>query len=157
MNLVSTHERKPSLGGFTFNGIGAEESTSNILPAGIHHCKYCHSQRHFMVSEIKLKFKVVFVPIASIKTTYAVVCSVCGNGYYIDEIQRDALIHHGAKAEVKDDRLVIVPSSSPSPVQETPPTQTPPPLTRQAKTVCPRCGKNQPEAGNFCVFCGTPI
>lgn len=147
METISTRERKPSMSGFLIDGFGAGETTSVLSNVGYHHCKYCYSDQDFVLSEIKLKLKALFIPIASVKTKYAVVCSICGNGYYVDETQRDAILYDGAKAEVKDDRLIITVPDSHRSYEP----------SENSRYVCPRCGKSQPEAGNFCVHCGAPM
>lgn len=95
------------MGGFTLNGMGWGDSFYPKLGLGCHYCIHCKSMEEFVLCEVKTKIKVFFIPTVSIKTSYAVTCAKCKEGYYISDEQRDALLYQGAGIKVDEKTGVI--------------------------------------------------
>ena len=139
---------RPTLSGVSVNGLGYDSVVSPVMDTGVCQCKYCHSMKKFVLAEIALKLR-AFVQLFSVSKKYAVVCSSCKNGYYVDDAQKDAILYHGAGVEVGDDGLVI---SMPGAGKDLPSAH-----DISSGRVCRHCGREQPGQGSFCVYCGKPV
>lgn len=146
----ASKERVSVLNGYTFNGIGFDKILSPMIELGEHHCKYCHSRKIFVLAEEQYRAK-AFIVKANVFSKYAVVCSECGNGYYVDEKQRDSLLYLGAKISVDDEGVSI--GRSNDDVPESKPIN----LGVPCRKFCPKCGTEYSEGENFCGSCGARL
>ena len=147
----TSKERVSALDGYTINGIGYDKRLSPMIELGEHHCKYCHSRKIFILAEEQYRAKALFITVGAF-TKYAIVCSECGNGYYVDNKQRDSLLYCGAKIEVDaDDISIIQPNGDFVPEDKQQEQNTP------AQKVCLKCGTEYSEGDNFCFNCGARL
>lgn len=58
--------------------------------------------KEFVLCEVKRKIEILYIPTISIKTSYAVTCAECKEGYYVSDEQCAALLYHGASIEVDE-------------------------------------------------------
>ena len=139
------------MGGFTVNGCGVGDSFYPKLSLGQHYCRVCGSIQEYSLMEVQRKIKVFFVPTVSINTKYAVACKKCKNGFYITDEQREALWYRNAQIEVTEGEIAIKKSGtiSAEPVKMQ--------VAKGNAPCCPKCGKEQPMKGKFCVFCGEVV
>ena len=96
------------MGGFLFNGCGAADSFYPKKSLGMHYCKYCHSIKEYALMEVKRKIRVVYIPTFSITTKYAVGCTKCKNGYYIEDNVRDEILYGKMGIEMQGDEIKLV-------------------------------------------------
>ena len=144
----TSDERISTIAGYTFNGVGYDKTLSPMIELGEHHCKYCHSRKIFILAEEQFRAKAWFIS-ACVFSKYAVVCSECENGYYVNDKQRDSLLYLGAKIEVDDDSISIT-----QPNDDVVPEDMPQNRNIPARKVCPKCGTEYSEGENFCCNCG---
>ena len=145
----ASKERISTIAGYTFNGFGFDKKLSPMIELGEHHCKYCHSRKTFVLAAEQYIAKVLWVISAGMFSKYAVVCSECENGYYVNDRQRDSLLYLGAKIQVDDDGISIIqPNGDVIPEDRAQKQNIP------AKKVCPKCGTEYSEGENFCGICG---
>lgn len=85
------------MAGFTINGCGAADSYYPLKELGAFHCPKCNSTRLFSLMELKMKIRVLYIPTFTINTKYAVTCTVCENGYYVDEVTKNAILNGSAR------------------------------------------------------------
>lgn len=128
------------MAGVIVNGFGWEDKYHPIRGLGRHYCVHCRSVQDFFLNEVRKKIIIFFfIPTVTINTKYAVLCAHCGEGYYIDDHQRDLILYQDAGIEISFEGIKITGK-----------------ITEQssAKYVCPKCGKPCLESGTFCVYCG---
>ena len=144
----TSDERVSTIGGYTFNGLGYDKRLSPMIELGEHHCKYCHSRKTFILAEEQYRAKAWILTVGAWKK-FVVVCSECGNGYYVNDKQRDSLLYYGAKIEVDADGISIIqPNGDVVPEAKQQKQNIP------AKKVCLKCGTEYSEGENFCGNCG---
>ena len=84
------------MAGFTFNGFGASDTYRTLKELKTAHCNSCRKETTFALMELKMKIRLLYIPTVSIGTKYAVVCTRCKNGYYVDERQRQFILDNPA-------------------------------------------------------------
>lgn len=135
------------MGGFTVDGFGVGDSFYPKLGLGQHYCSFCKSMQEFALMEVRRKIKLLYIPTVSINTKYAVGCAKCKSGYYITDEQRDEILYRGAQIEVKSDGIIIKQIGENAPAR----------IQQAAESVCPKCGREQPNPGKFCSYCGASL
>lgn len=123
------------MGGFTINGFGAADSYYPLKELGTAHCPYCNAHRHYSLMELKMKIRVLFIPTVSIGTKYAVACTQCQNGYYVEEEDKNYILNHPASCVRIEADGVRVLKEQPA-AQSAPVAAEPKPLEVQPQNEC---------------------
>lgn len=152
------------MAGFTINGFGASDSYRTLKELKTARCASCKRDTMFALMELKMRIRLLYIPTVPIGTKYAVVCTRCKNGYYVNEEQRnfildnpasvvtiasDGVVLHGIHAQKDAIEAPVVPEppvqtpepadvSQPKPVQQPPVVQPKPvPQTPVVQTAAP--------------------
>lgn len=78
--------------GISVNGCGTHTAKKKIKYLGDMYCEHCKATHPFYLYEIKNKIIVVYIPIAKTSQRYAIMCSKCENGYYVDDNKKNELL-----------------------------------------------------------------
>lgn len=73
------------MGGFRVNGCGVSDRYYKIMELGYFDCPSCKKHSLFTLDEVKRKVDIFFIPTVAVSQKYAVMCKGCGNGWYIEE------------------------------------------------------------------------
>lgn len=96
------------MAGFTINGFGASDSYYVLKGLRTAHCSYCGKETQWALMELKMKIRLLYIPTVSVGKKYAVACSKCKNGYYVDERQRDFILNNPAdRVSIAKDGVVL--------------------------------------------------
>ena len=96
------------MAGFTLNGFGASDTYHTLKELKTAHCNACKRETTFALMELKMKIRLLYIPTVSIGTKYAVVCTRCKNGYYVDERQKQFILDNPAsKVEIRPDGVIL--------------------------------------------------
>lgn len=96
------------MAGFTINGFGASDSYYVLKGLQAAHCPNCRKETQWALMELKMKIRLLYIPTVSVGTKYAVACSKCKNGYYVDERQRDFILNNSAdRVSITGDGIIL--------------------------------------------------
>lgn len=95
------------MAGILVNGCGASDSYYKIKDLGMAYCSTCRKMRPFALMELKMKIRVFWIPTVPISKKYAVTCTSCKNGYYVDEQQMNDIVNGRVKAEIASDGVTL--------------------------------------------------
>lgn len=144
------------MAGFTINGFGASDSYRTLKDLKTSHCFSCRRDTMFALMELKMRIRLLYIPTVPIGTKYAVVCTRCKNGYYVNEEQRnfildnpasvvtiasDGVVLHGIHAQKNAVEAPVVPEP---PVEAPKPTPEPKPVAPQPPVVQPKPNPQPP-------------
>lgn len=96
------------MGGFMINGCGAADSYYQLKFLETRQCSCCKKPRSFSLMELKMKIRVIFIPTVTIKKRYAIVCESCKNGFFVEEAQKDAIMHGTLIPVIADDGISFI-------------------------------------------------
>ncbi|MEY8337148.1 zinc ribbon domain-containing protein [Lachnospiraceae bacterium 62-35] len=96
------------MAGFLLNGCGASDSYYKIKDLHQARCKCCRRETSWALMELKMKIRIVYIPTVPIRTKYAVICTACKTGFYVDDAQRRFILDHPSSCvEIKEDGVLI--------------------------------------------------
>lgn len=96
------------MAGFTINGFGASDSYYVLKGLQTARCPNCRKETQWALMELKMKIRLLYIPTVSVGTKYAVTCTKCKNGYYVDERQRDFILNNPAdRVSIAEDGVVL--------------------------------------------------
>ncbi len=78
--------------GIRVNGCGTHTAAKKIKHLGDMYCEKCKATHPFYLYEMKNQITVFFVPVAKTSQRYAIMCSKCETGYYVDESKKNELL-----------------------------------------------------------------
>ncbi len=96
------------MGGFMINGCGAADSYYQLKFLETRQCSCCKKPRSFSLMELKMKIRVIFIPTVTINKRYAIVCESCKNGFFVEEAQKDAIMHGTLIPVIADDGISFI-------------------------------------------------
>ena len=109
------------MAGFTINGFGASDTYHTLKELKVAHCKACKKETTFALMELKMKVRLLYIPTVSIGTKYAVACTRCKNGYYVDERQKQFILDNPAsKVDILPDGVILRGINEEQPAVEAP-------------------------------------
>jgi hypothetical protein len=78
--------------GIRVNGCGTHTAAKKIKYLGDMECENCKTNRPFYLYELKNRITLFYVPIVKTSQKYAIMCSKCETGYYVDENKKNELL-----------------------------------------------------------------
>lgn len=73
------------MGGVLINGCGASDSFVKVQDICQGFCRNCKKVQIFGLFEVKRKVRVVWIPTVTLNTKYAVACTKCKSGVYVED------------------------------------------------------------------------
>lgn len=73
------------MGGVLINGCGASDSFVKVRDICQGFCRDCKKVQTFGLFEVKRKVRVVWIPTVTLNTKYAVACTKCKSGIYVED------------------------------------------------------------------------
>lgn len=73
------------MGGVLINGCGASDSFVKVRDICQGFCRDCKKVQMFGLFEVKRKVRVVWIPTVTLNTKYAVACTKCKSGIYVED------------------------------------------------------------------------
>jgi DNA-directed RNA polymerase subunit RPC12/RpoP len=149
--------------GIRVDGCGTYDGSKKIKLVGNFKCETCKAVYPFYINELTTKITVLFVPVAKISSSYAILCSHCGKGYKLDEMQKNKLMNGdisflSGTLDIGDNKMVNAPATNQAVSQNTIniPTPTVPIHSNDQNSgdSCPRCGTARDANNSFCSKCG---
>lgn len=96
------------MAGFTFNGFGASDTYHTLKELKVARCNSCGKEAMFSLMELKMRIRLLYIPTVSVGTKYAVVCTRCKNGYYVDDRQKQFILDNPAsKVEIRPEGVIL--------------------------------------------------
>lgn len=96
------------MAGFTINGFGASDSYRTLKELKTARCPSCKRDTVFALMELKMRIRLLYIPTVPIGTKYAVACTRCKNGYYVNEEQRNFILDNPASVvTIASDGVVL--------------------------------------------------
>lgn len=93
--------------GVLINGCGTSDKCIPLKSLGSFTCPHCKASRNFSLMRVENKAKVFFVPVATLNTKYAVLCTACETGVYVEENTKDKILSGEYTVRVEDGEFNI--------------------------------------------------
>jgi len=78
--------------GIRVNGCGTNTAAKKLKYLGDMHCDHCNADHPFYLYELKNQVTVFFIPVVKTSSKFAVMCSKCEQGYYVEESKKNELL-----------------------------------------------------------------
>lgn len=85
------------MGGVLINGCGASDSFVKVQDMCQGFCRNCKKVQMFGSFEVKRKVRVVWIPTVTLNTKYAVACTKCKSGIYVEDRILSAVLANRAE------------------------------------------------------------
>lgn len=169
------------MAGVLVNGCGASDSYYKIKDLGMAQCSNCKKMRPFALMELRMKIRILWIPTVPISKKYAVTCTACKNGYYVDEQQMQDIVNGRVDVEVCSDGILLhgkasIAEQQPQPVPIAEPEPDPVPVQEKStggifgsaaglsngfkvpkRKLCPVCNLIYAEEKETCDICGRKL